>query len=48
MFPVPLAEQIPPPAPAHVQVAPTMAAGTVSATLAPLASLGPVFDAVIV
>src|SRR6266446_1682806 len=48
MFPDPLAAQVPPPAPRHVQVALVMAAGTVSATVAPFATLGPAFDATIV
>src|SRR5260370_828273 len=48
MLPDPLAAQVPPPAPTHLQVAPVMAAGSVSATVAPVAVLGPAFDATIV
>jgi hypothetical protein len=48
MFPDPLAVQVPPPAPLHVQVAPVMAAGTVSVTVAPVTALGPEFEATIV
>src|SRR5512139_3384600 len=45
MFPDPLAVQLPPPAPAQVQPTPVIVAGTVSVTVAPLAALGPAFDA---
>ena len=48
MLPEPPDVQVPPPAPAHVQFTPVMEAGTVSATVAPLAVLGPAFDAAIV
>jgi hypothetical protein len=48
MLPDPLAAQLPPPAPRHVQVTPVIVAGTVSATVAPFAALGPAFDATIV
>ena len=47
MFPDPLAVQVPPPAPTHVQVA-VNTAGNASATVTPDASDGPAFDAVIV
>jgi hypothetical protein len=46
MLPDPLAVQVPPPAPTHVQVA-VSAAGNVSLTVAPETLLGPAFDAVI-
>jgi hypothetical protein len=48
MLPDPLAVQVPPPAPTQVQVGPVIAAGTVSATVAPVTALGPGFDATIV
>src|SRR5438034_1381373 len=48
MLPEPLAAQLPPPAPRQVQAAPVIAAGSVSATVAPVALLGPAFDATIV
>ncbi len=41
MLPEPDAVQVPPPAPTQVQVAPVSAAGKVSATVAPVAALGP-------
>jgi hypothetical protein len=44
MLPVPLAGQVPPPAPTQVQVTPVIDAGKVSATVEPGASLGPTFD----
>src|SRR4051812_20251775 len=47
MFPAPEAVHVPPPAPTHVHVA-VSDAGNVSATVAPVAVLGPAFDAVIV
>jgi hypothetical protein len=47
MLPLPEAVQVPPPAPTQVQVVVRLA-GNVSATVAPGASLGPAFDAVIV
>src|SRR3954452_23838406 len=47
MLPEPDAVQVPPPAPTQVQVA-VRDAGKVSATVAPVALLGPAFDAVIV
>src|SRR6185295_5296893 len=40
--------QVPPPLPRHVHVAPEIEAGTRSITVAPLTSLGPLFDATIV
>src|SRR2546427_751326 len=48
MFPAPLPAHVPPPAPTHVHVAPVIAAGNVSVTIAPLAAFGPAFDATIV
>ncbi len=48
MFPAPAAGHVPPPAPTHVQVAPIIAAGNVSATVAPTAVLGPALLATIV
>ena len=48
MFPEPDAGHVPPPAPTHVHVAPVSAAGNVSATVAPVTALGPLFDATIV
>src|SRR5689334_10123536 len=47
MLPLPEAVQVPPPAPTQVQVL-VSDAGNVSATVAPVALLGPAFDAVIV
>src|SRR3954465_13844812 len=47
MLPEPDAVHVPPPAPAHVHVQ-VSDAGNLSATVAPVASLGPAFDAVIV
>src|SRR6516225_8238982 len=47
MLPLPEAVQVPPPAPTQVQVQ-VSEAGKVSATVAPVALLGPAFDAVIV
>src|SRR3954468_18266526 len=47
MLPLPLAVHVPPAAPAHVHVQ-VSDAGNVSATVAPVALLGPAFDAVIV
>src|SRR3954465_1914252 len=47
MLPDPAAVQVPPPAPTQVQVA-VSEAGNVSATVAPVALLGPAFDAVMV
>jgi len=47
MLPEPAAVQVPPPAPTQVQVA-VSEAGNVSATVAPVALLGPALDAVIV
>src|SRR5450432_1791408 len=47
MFPEPDAVQVPPPAPAQVQLH-VSEAGKVSATVVPVALLGPAFDAVIV
>jgi hypothetical protein len=48
MLPEPAPGQVPPPAPTHVQLTPVIAAGKVSATVDPGASLGPEFEAVIV
>ena len=48
MFPEPAAVAVPPPAPTAVQVTPVKVAGSVSATVAPGALLGPAFEAVIV
>jgi hypothetical protein len=48
MLPEPLAVQVPPPAPTHVQLAPVIVAGRVSVTVAPVTALGPAFDATIV
>ena len=48
MSPEPLAVQVPPPVPTHVQLAPRMAEGTVSVTVAPLAACGPPFPTAIV
>ena len=48
MSPLPLPVHVPPPAPTQVQTAPVIVAGSVSATVAPVASLGPEFEAVIV
>src|SRR3954471_964831 len=47
MLPLPAAVQVPPPAPAQVQVQ-VSDAGNVSATVLPVALLGPAFDAAIV
>src|SRR5207245_1762580 len=47
MLPLPDAVHVPPPAPTHVHVQ-VSDAGNVSATVAPVAVLGPAFDAVIV
>src|SRR3954469_4015665 len=47
MLPLPLAVQVPPLAPTHVQVA-VSDAGNVSATVAPVTALGPALLAVIV
>ena len=47
MLPEPDAVHVPPPAPTHVQVQ-VSEAGKVSATVAPVALLGPAFEAVIV
>ncbi len=47
MLPEPAAVQVPPPAPTHVHVQ-VSDAGNVSATVAPVALLGPAFEAVIV
>ena len=41
MLPLPTAGHAPPPVPAHVHVTPVSAAGNVSVTVAPIASLGP-------
>lgn len=48
MFPEPDAVQVPPPDPVQVHVAPEMDPGSVSATVAPVALLGPEFETVIV
>src|SRR5260370_17536820 len=48
MLPDRRAAQVPPPAPALLEVAPVMAAGGVAAPVAPVAMLGPLFDATIV
>src|SRR2546428_13244 len=48
MLPEPLAVQVPPPAPAQVQLASGIVAGNVSVTIAPLTALGPAFEATIV
>jgi hypothetical protein len=48
MLPEPEAVAVPPPAPTAVQVTPVRDAGKVSATVAPVALLGPALDAVIV
>ena len=48
MLAVPLPVHVAPPAPTHVQVAPVMATGSESVTIAPLAGLGPALDATIV
>src|SRR6185369_12387782 len=45
MFPDPLGAHVPPPAPAQVQVAPVIAAGTVSVTVAPVTADGPALEA---
>ncbi len=47
MLPEPLAVHVPPLAPTQVQVA-VRAVGKVSATVAPVTSLGPAFEAVMV
>lgn len=47
MLPLPAAVQVPPPAPTQVQVQVSLA-GNVSATVAPVALLGPALDAAIV
>src|SRR5262245_22687948 len=47
MLPLPVAVQVPPPAPTHVQVVPVNAAGKVSVTVAPGALEGPALEAVI-
>src|SRR5258707_151721 len=44
----PLGPQVPPPAATQVQVAPVMAAGGVSDTVAPVTPFGPAFEATIV
>jgi hypothetical protein len=48
MLPEPLAVHVPPPAPTHVHESLVIAAGNVSATVAPVALLGPALLAVIV
>lgn len=48
MLPAPLAEQLAPPEFEQVQVTPVSAAGKLSVTIAPVTSLGPVFDTTIV
>src|SRR5438128_6058 len=48
MLPDPLAAQVPPPTPTHVQVMPVIVPGNVSATVAPVTALGPAFGATIV
>ena len=48
MLPVPDAVQLPPPVAMHVHAALVMAAGKVSVTVAPMASLVPAFDTAIV
>lgn len=48
ILPVPDALQVPPPAPTHVHDAELIEPGSVSATVAPDALLGPLFDAVMV
>src|SRR2546425_594755 len=48
MLPGPLAVQVPPPAPAQVQLAAVIVAGSVSVTVAPLTALGPAFEATMV
>src|SRR5882672_827186 len=48
MLPEPLAAQVPPPAPTQVQLAPVIATGSVSVTVAPVTALGPAFEATIV
>ena len=48
MLPLPDAGQLPPPAPTHVHVGAVSAAGTVSATVAPVTALGPALLATIV
>ena len=48
MLPEPDAVQVPPPAPTQVHETPVIAAGNMSATVAPVTPLGPAFDAVMV
>ena len=48
MLPLPLAGQVPPPAPVHVQVGEVMPAGIASATVAPVTADAPAFVATIV
>ena len=48
MLPLPEGLQTPPPVPTHVQVTPVSAAGNISVTVAPTASVGPAFVTVIV
>src|SRR3989442_1063814 len=48
MLPDPLGPHVPPPAPRQVQVTPVIAAGTESATVAPVTEVGPALDATIV
>src|SRR4029453_11564457 len=48
MFPDPAAVHVPPPAPAHVQLAPVRTAGSVSFTLAATTALGPALLATMV
>ena len=48
MLPEPLAVHVPPPAPTHVHASLVIAAGNVSATVAPVALLGPALLAVMV
>src|SRR5258708_6193144 len=45
MLPLPLAVQVPPPAPTHVQLSLVMAGGKLSATVAPITALGPALEA---
>jgi hypothetical protein len=47
MSPLPAPVQVPPPVPEQVHVAPAIAAGTGSLTVAPLTSDGPAFVTVI-
>ncbi|MNC95560.1 hypothetical protein D3C83_127120 [compost metagenome] len=48
MSPAPAMAQVPPPEPTQVQVGPDSAAGKVSLTVEPGASLGPAFEATMV